>query len=257
MFDMFKTIFKYKEKESPDKLGLYPESVHVNAMPERRYLWTSRLLVIISCLSISFNMMLASTIYLLLPQRTVYPRLLRINSYFSQLEQIQPIERYISASDLVAEQLIYEYIRLRHTITRDVDEIQKRWAEYEKLYWLSSNYVYKMFTETEVASNIENFKNKSLRREVEIEWVKILTPGLWQAQFLTKDYVNNETKPHISIWRAVMRVGYTKVPFRNREDLSKNPFGFVVENYSLGYLGTPETSAHYLETAKEASEKVF
>ena len=66
MFEIFNTIFKYKEKQSPDQLGLYPERVHVEAMPERRYLWTSRVLVILSCLSISFNMMLAATIYLLL-----------------------------------------------------------------------------------------------------------------------------------------------------------------------------------------------
>lgn len=257
MFDIFKTIFKYREKESPDKLGLYPESVHVDAMPERRYLWASRILVIISCLSISFNMMLASTIYLLMPQRTVYPRLLKINNYFSQLEQVQPIELNISASDLVAEQLIYEYIKLRHTISSDFDEMQKRWAPYEKLYWLSSNYVYKSFEDNEAGTNIEQFRVKSLRRDVEIEWVKILAPGLWQAQFLTKDYLGNDPKVHISIWRAVLRVGYTKIPFRNREDLSKNPFGFLVENYSLGYIGTPETSSHYLEAAKEASGKDF
>ena len=70
MFDIFHTIFKYKEKESPDVLGLYPERVHVTAMPERRYLWTSRILVIIASMSICINIMLASTIYLLLPQRT-------------------------------------------------------------------------------------------------------------------------------------------------------------------------------------------
>lgn len=257
MFDIFNTIFKYREKESPDKLGLYPESVHVNAMPERRYLWTSRILVVLSCLSISFNMMLASVIYVLLPQRTVYPRILRINDYFSQLEQIQPMERYVSAADLVAEQMIYKYIQLRHEILRDYDEITKRWGHYETLYWMSSQEVYTKFENTEAKYNIQQFQMKGLRREVEIEWVKILAPGLWQAQFLFHDYVNGSTKPHTTIWRSIMRIGYRKIPFRNRSDLAKNPFGFLMINYSLGYLGTPETSAHYLETAKEASQKVF
>ena len=40
MLDIFQTIFKYREKKSPDQLGFYPEKVHVSAMPERRYLWT-------------------------------------------------------------------------------------------------------------------------------------------------------------------------------------------------------------------------
>ncbi len=257
MFDIFNTIFKYREKESPDKLGLYPESVHVNAMPERRYLWTSRILVVLSCLSISFNMMLASVIYVLLPQRTVYPRILRINDYFSQLEQIQPMERYVSAADLVAEQMIYKYIQLRHEIPRDYDEITKRWGHYETLYWMSSQEVYTKFENTEAKYNIQQFQMKGLRREVEIEWVKILAPGLWQAQFLFHDYVSGSTKPHTTIWRSIMRIGYRKIPFRNRSDLAKNPFGFLMINYSLGYLGTPETSAHYLETAKEASQKIF
>ena len=73
MFEIFHTIFKYREKESPDKLGLYPERVHVNAMPERRYLWTSRILVILAAISMSINMMLALTVYLLVPKERVSP----------------------------------------------------------------------------------------------------------------------------------------------------------------------------------------
>ena len=133
MWDIFNTVFKYKEKESPDKLGLYPESVHVDAMPERRYLWTSRILVIVACMSISFNMMLASIIYLMLPQRSAYPRLLYINDYFSQLEQLQPQERRISATDLITEQHIYNYIMLRHAIPEDFDELNEKWAPYSTL----------------------------------------------------------------------------------------------------------------------------
>ena len=110
MFDIFQTIFKYKEKASPDKLGFFPEKVHVEAMPERRYLWTSRILVIISCMSICFSMILACTIYLLLPQRGAYPRLLQTNPHFSQLELTERQERSIPVQDLLAEKYIEEYI---------------------------------------------------------------------------------------------------------------------------------------------------
>lgn len=257
MFDIFRTIFKYREKKSPDKLGLYPESVHVDAMPERRYLWTSRILVVVSCLSISFNMMLAATIYLLLPQRSAYPRLLYINNYFSQLDQVEPQERRISASDLIAEQHIFHYIQLRHQITRDYDELQRRWAPYETLYWYSTPYVYSAFVGKEAKYSMDQFRNLSLTRNVEIQWIKILATGLWQSQFLTQDYLPGQDKPHTSIWRATLRIAYGNPPFRNRDDLAKNPFGFMVINYSLGYMGTPETSAHYLETAKEFREKAF
>ena len=92
MIEIFHTLFKYKEKESPDQIGAYPERVHVEAFPERRYLWTSRLLVMFSVLSICFNMMLASTIYLMLPQLSVYPTFYSINDYFSQIEVVQKRE---------------------------------------------------------------------------------------------------------------------------------------------------------------------
>ena len=116
MLDIFYTVFKFKEKESPDKLGLYPERAHTQAMPERRYLWSSRILVILAVISMSITMMLALTIYLMLPQKTVYPRLLQINKYFSQLELVQPAERRILVTDLIAEQHISEYITLRNSI---------------------------------------------------------------------------------------------------------------------------------------------
>ena len=86
MFDIFNTVFKYKEKSSPDKLGVYPERVHIKAMPERRYLWSSRVLVIMAVFSICLNMILACTIYLLLPQRSSAPRLLFLNSKFNQMQ---------------------------------------------------------------------------------------------------------------------------------------------------------------------------
>ena len=150
MSEIFNTIFKYKEKQSPDELGLYPERVHVEAMPERRYLWTSRVLVILSCLSISFNMMLAATIYLLLPQRTVYPRLFQINKYFSMLEQVQPAEINFPVSDLITEEHITEYIMLRYIVTSDYDELVSRWAKGNILYWYSARDVYDDFAKNDV-----------------------------------------------------------------------------------------------------------
>lgn len=86
-------LFRFREKKSPDKLGLYPEAVHIDAMPERRYLWTSRILVIVGAISMSVTIMLACTVYLLLPQRGARPRLLQTNKFFSQLENSDPAEK--------------------------------------------------------------------------------------------------------------------------------------------------------------------
>ena len=92
MLDLLRTVFKYKEKRSPDKLGRYPEALHTSAMPERRYLWSSRLLVIFAALSICFNIMLASSIYVMLPQKNASPRTVTHNARFSVMPR-QPSRR--------------------------------------------------------------------------------------------------------------------------------------------------------------------
>lgn len=254
MFGIFHTVFKYREKESPDQLGLYPERAHIESMPERRYLWSSRILVILAVMSMGMTMILALSIYLMLPQKTVYPRLLQINKYFSELEQVQPAELNILVTDLIAEQHITDYIILRNTISNDYDELIARWGRNEILYWYSDPSVFNKFYENDVRYNIMQFRKNSLQRYVKIEWIRPLTRGLWQAQFLTMDSTPNSDKIETKIWRATLRIIYTNLPFRNKDDAMKNSFGFVVTNYSIGYNGTPETSIHYLERARELAE---
>ena len=257
MLDILQTVFKYREKESPDVLGAFPERVHTRAMPERRYLWTSRILVIFACISICFSMMLASTIYLLLPQRGAYPRLLQPNNYFSQLELTDVLEKNVSAQDLIAEQYIEEYIMLRHVISNDYDELVTRWAPGSRLYWLSTRAVFQNFTTNDAQNNIMQFRMRSLVRMVEVEWIRPMTKGLWQAQFITMDYYPGREIPIVSIWRAYLRVAFTSPKFKDKNQRMFNPFGFMVLNYSLAYIGSPDEPVSYLNTAKEVRTKVY
>jgi len=254
MFEILNTIFKYKEKESPDKMGLFPETVHIGAMPERRYLWTSRLLVIMASISVCISMMLISTIYLLLPQKTAYPKLFYINRFFNQLEQVQPSEINFPVGDLITEMHIYEYIMLRYIITNDYDEIRSRWDTGSRLYWYSSSSVWKEFVETDLENSIMQFRSEGLVRSVVIDWIRPLARNVWFTQFRTFDYRSAQEKPKVNIWRATMRVIYVPIPFKNRDDAIINPFGFMVTNFSLAYHGTPETSVHYLEIARQLAE---
>ena len=126
MIDLLKTVFKYKEKESPDRLGLYPEAIHTNAMPERRYLWSARLLVILACLSICFNLMLVSGIYLMLPLLDSGPALFYHDHTFSSFAPLEKQERPIAAIDLLTESFLRDYVLLRHVVTNDYDELKSR-----------------------------------------------------------------------------------------------------------------------------------
>lgn len=238
MVSILGTLFKYKEKESPDVLGYFPERVHVDAFPERRYLWTSRFLVIVTCLSICFNMMLSSVIYLLLPSFHVTPRLFRINNNTNQLELLEKDERDYYVSDLVAEQYIRDYIMLRYTVTEDYAEMKDRWRKNSILYWYSTDAVFDEFLQKDVETVDKQFKTLGLQRYVEIIWTKHVSRSMWMVEFKTYDITRDSPKPKVDIWRATLRVGYDgNLRFKRPEDRILNPYGFLVYSYTLSYLG--------------------
>lgn len=257
MLDLFNTVFKYKENKSPDKLGKYPEAIHTLAFPERRYLWSSRLLVIFSCISICLNLMLVSGIYLMTPQRSAYPLLLRQDKSFNQLTVLEPNERPVAAIDLLTESFVEDYIYLRHVITSDYDELISRWKQGSKFYWMSSKNVYSSFALNDLENNIKDFQLTGLVRLVEVEWIRPTSKGFWQAQFITIDYYPKRKAPIINIWRAYIRASLSTIPYENKSLREHNPFGFLVTNYALSYIGTPETPKSYLNTAKDLRSELY
>jgi len=251
MFDIFHTLFRYKEKETPDELGAFPVKIHVDAFPERRYLWTSRFLVILTGLSVCVNVILVLTIYLMIPSIKVTPQFFNINKYFSQIEQVQPhILRY-PVADLVTEQYIKEYLYLRYTIGSDVETLVSSWAEGSPLYWYSTPDVYKEFRENEMAANIKLFRS-GFRRNVEVQWIKPISRGLWHTQFTTYEYTPGQ-KPDVVYWRATIRVAYAQLNFPNKDDKIINPYGFVVQSYSLAYHGAEGDNESYIDRARRRS----
>lgn len=250
MFDIFHTLFKYKEKESPDQLGAFPEKVHVDAFPERRYLWTSRLLVVLAGLSICFNMMLVCAIYLMIPSINVVPQFFNINKNFNQIEMVQPREIRFPVSDLVTEQYISEYLTMRYTMTNDFEMLLQQWGTNSPLYWYSSPTVYSEFFQHDVKANLAEFKKEGLQRYIQIEWIKPLSRGLWQAQFKTFDVTARNPNPSISYWRATMRIAYVNLKFEQKDDAIYNPYGFIVSSYSLAYHGSEGDNESYIDTAR-------
>ncbi|MBQ8481116.1 MAG: type IV secretion system protein [Alphaproteobacteria bacterium] len=239
MVSILGTLFKYKEKESPDELGLFPERVHVDAFPERRYLWTSRFFVITTCLSICFNMLMSSIIYAMLPCFHVTPRLFRINNNINQVELVERDEIYYYASDLIAEQYIRDYIMLRYTVTEDYAELKDRWRKNSIFYWYSTEEVYNEFLKKDAETVYDQFKTIGLQRYVEIIWTKHVTRSMWMVQFKTYDITRDNPRPKVDVWRATLRIGYATglMKFRKPEDRILNPYGFMVYSYTLSYLG--------------------
>ena len=229
MVSILGTLFKYKEKESPDVLGYFPE---------RRYLWTSRFLVMVTCLSICLNMIISCVIYLILPEQHVQPRLFVINKDTSQLEILERDERYYFAADLIAEQYIRDYMILRYTITEDYAELKDRWSKNSILYWYSTKTIFEEFLKKDAESAEEQFKSIGLQRYIEIDWTKRVSRSMWMVQFKTYDITRNNPKPKVDVWRATLRVGYDgNMRFKKPEDRILNPYGFLVYSYTLSYQG--------------------
>ena len=257
MWDLFNTVFKYREKKSPDKLGKYPEAIHTLAFPERRYLWSSRLLVIFASISICINLMLVCCIYLMIPQKTSSPLLLFHDKNFSTLSLIERQEKPVAAIDLLAEFFIEEYIHMRHTITSDYDELMLRWGAGSKFYWMTSQRLYSAFASNDLSRNIRDFKMSGLARFVEIDWIRPTSSGFWQSQFSTLDYYPGASTPVVNVWRAYIRAAFAPIPYENKSLREQNPFGFIILNYALSYAGTPDIQKSYLNTAKDVHYKTY
>lgn len=251
MRGIFDLIFRYREKRSPDQLGLFPEKVHIEAMPERRYLWTSRILVIVGAMSICFSISLAMTIYILLPQRGAYPQFITLDEVTSGLKRVQPQEISSYAQPLITESLLQKYVMMRHEVPLKQYELMSRWAENSEFYDLSTDEVYQKFRLKMTNEQINNFIINNMRREIIFEETRHLSNNLWLFQFRTLTRRGDNVVPKIDRWRAYVKVSYER-PKEGERIKRTNPFGMKIVNYSLAYLGDvrAEQEDTYLDAVK-------
>lgn len=230
--NIFKFLFSKVDERTNDKLGAYPEKVHVGAMPERRYLKTSRIMTMVAAAMLCGTVILTCTVYLLSPLLRSEPLPLAIDKRFYKLEPVQNQVVVIPSSQLVMEEHIKQYILLRHTIVADIDEMQARWSGANSLLrWFSSPKVIQDFAkEREV--NMARMA-EGLTAEVNIRFVHRVDNGLWLAEFDTIEHMPEEEFPTVKRWRAVLETGFKNRNYPNRDERIKNPLDFFVDKYSL------------------------
>lgn len=236
MFDLFYTLFKYKEKALKDELGYYPEKVAVRAFPERRFLWTSRFFVIVSCISLCLNMVLGGVLCLLIPLRKVGVMPLQIDYNLYQITPMQPSEVRAYAGDLVTESLMAKYIVTRYTVGDDYDELEKRIGENGFVFLASENDVYREFEKNEKLY-FETLQKKGVRRNVKIEKVYPVSFDFWQVRFKTIDVYPEQSEPVISNWIATLRMNFNSAKYEDKKLGLINPFGITITHYNISYMG--------------------
>ena len=264
MLDLYYTLFKYKDKDLKDRLGYYPEKVSVPAFPERRYLWTSRFLVILSCLSLCISMILGSVLILIIPQKKMGIFPLRIDYELHQVNKMSLFETKVYAGDLVTESLVAQYVTERYTIENGLnqeelyDKLKMKHGENEFVHLASSEDVYAEFNATE-RPYAEFLHQRGVSRKVKILRVYPVSMDFWQIRFQTIDTaprmpvadflelmkinanrIQNPPQqgdPIISNWIATVRMTFNFSKYENKDLGIKNPFGLTITSFDLSYLG--------------------
>lgn len=258
---LFSILFRYKDKNSPDKLGVYPEKFPTQAFPERRYLWTSRVLVIFSVLSFCLTILLTSVLYLLLPLQRSTPSLYHFNPYFYTLDKVHPLKEDIKFMEILTQKYLADYVQMRHSVPKSTADLFYRWDKNSLFYWYSSSVVYYRFINSIDRNQFKRFIRLQMKRIVEIDEISHLSGNLWRVHFKTLTTTKNMPEPNIIYCRAYVHVVYTEMTGyedlektdRQKQNYTANPFGFTVTDYALAYAGTPQKS----DTAMQTAKKVF
>lgn len=201
---------------------------------KKRYLWTARAFAIITAISLCCNIVLILAIMQVLPLYRVEPFLLTFQNKEEQVYNIQPIKGRMEDQKAITEVFVRQYVLLRSSFDRDVQEMEARWMPGGPVQEMSSSAVYTEFLEKTAKKALDLIRARSLQRNVRILTVNELGRGLWQVEYETQDMYPDSPAPEVNYWTASLRIAYNRKSVKYGERL-KNPVGFTVVRYSLTY----------------------
>ena len=210
------------------------EDVFVANVGEKRYLWTARAFAIITAISLCCNIVLILAIMQVLPLYRVEPFLLTFQNKEEQVYNIQPIKGRMEDQKAITEVFVRQYVLLRSSFDRDVQEMEALWMPGGPVQEMSSSAVYTEFLEKTAKKALDLIRARSLQRNVRILTVNELGRGLWQVEYETQDMYPDSPAPEVNYWTASLRIAYNRKSVKYGERL-KNPVGFTVVRYSLTY----------------------
>lgn len=250
----FRDIFFPAEQSSPDVLGKYPEHMQVRALPERRYVKTSRILAILVLINLGFLMALGG-IYMYLAERIDVSIASRraVNLFYIDTEQkrLRPAEhtqKQVYALQLMTESLLRQYIQDRHAITWDNNAMSRKWGINGPVWAFSADKtVYKDF-EREADREYTASRNQGYVRDVHLLDLQYLYQNVWMGIFDVFDMpipdsfrplcaCSDNSKECIGCkvqhsYRRTRYKVFIRTAFTNAKSPG-NPLGFVIYSYQL------------------------
>ncbi len=244
--------------ENGDVLGVYPEYMQVRALPERRYLKTSRLLAIVILINIGLMIMVSGlfTYYADRADVTIATpaavHLFSIDPVRKVLVPAEYAQGSVPALRLMTESILRAYIKNRHEIVWDNAEMQNRWSVGGPIALFS---VFKtVFSAAQAEADLayQESRNQQFVRDVHLYDLKYLGNALWEGVFDIFDMPipdsfdplcacsdNGAACLMCKTTHAVKRQRF-RVFIRGRFEPTArnllNPLGYLITNYNLLYM---------------------
>ena len=190
---ILRDLFGNKKSNSPDVLGRYPEYMQVRALPERRYLKTSRLLAVFIMINLGVTLAL-SGIYAYMVERIDISiassravNLFYIDTEKKRLLPAEHTQKIVPATQLMTEAALRQYIADRHTIVWDNEKMGHLWGQGSFVWALSSSkFVYDPFMQL-AKREVEQSRMQGYVRDVHLYELELVYENLWQGIFDTFD----------------------------------------------------------------------
>lgn len=252
------SFFSRHKAESPDVLGAYPENMQIRAIPERRYLKTSRLLALFVILNVAVLIALSGLFVYYANRANV--SISGANSLYlfaidTEQKVLKPSEYYrmrVSSLQLMTESIVRNYIIQRHSVLWNDDEMRRRWNSPQSFVLnYSAPKLFNEFRKGDALTFLNESRSNSVTKDVHLYDLKLLKNNLWHGIFEVFDMPipdayraicpcddNSEACLACKRQHAAKRRRY-QVYLRTRMDsepTKANPLGITVYEYHLMYM---------------------
>lgn len=228
-------------QEHPTYAYVTEDEKEVKTAKEIYYHWLSRLVILLTILSLLFFCAASLVLFKLAPQVTVEPFLLIEQDQSEEMVRYEPIAPDMPSSRQIMETFIKQYIIVRNSVINDEREMQSRWYGGGIVNYLSSPQIFNEFYTKEVEKNFFNILQSGAVRDVEI--ISINKAGgensrVWTVKFNTYELNPNYRNEISGAMRLITRywtASISAIFVPERMFLSRrlmNPLGFTVVQYS-------------------------
>ncbi len=185
---MKKKINKEISVETEDVLGAYPERMQITAIPERRYLKTSRLLAITTFINLGVLIALSGIFVYFVARLDVVVANRRVVNMYAMDPERQVIlaseynTRTVSSMQLMMEQAVRDYIINRHTVVWDPNEQNYLWSGAGAVAKYSNKDLYQSFMR-EAQLLFNDSRARRIVKDVHLYSLKLTSTNIWEGIF--------------------------------------------------------------------------